>query len=146
VPLTPTQYLAEYTPRFPGLLHTAPAYDEITKPSDAPVIAGCVERKKTGDCKCYDQQGNTYKTTAQICASYLQDGMFIAWRKPETQRAEAPEKPQSQERPQVVQVQATPFRYGSQVEDLPGGSHNFAGGLSEAPKKQSDAFTIKPAG
>lgn len=149
VPLTPAQYVAEYTPRFPGLLHTAPAYDEITKPADAPAIAGCVERPKTGDCKCYDQQGNTYKTTSEICKSYMKDGMFIAWRKSESKSLERQEK-QQQQLPQQQQQQqiavSAPYRYGSQVDDLPGGSHNFAGGLSVPPSKPTDSFTIKPAG
>ena len=146
LPLTPAQYLAEYTPRFPGLLHTAPVYDEITKPADAPLISGCVVRQKTEDCKCYDQQGNTYKTTPEVCKSYMNDGMFIAWKKPETHNTERKEPERRMESAVQVAQQSQPYKYGSQVDDLPGGSHNFAGGFSQPPPKPPDSFTLKPAG
>lgn len=144
--LTPAQYMAEYTPRFAGLLHTAPAYDDVTRPVDAPMIAGCVTRQKTDECKCYDQQGNTYKTSAAICKAYMQDGIFVAWKKPEQKPLDRHEKPQHQELPQLVQASSAPYRHGSDIRELPNGTHNFAGGLSEAPKKAPDSFTIKPAG
>ena len=81
--LTAKEYLAQYKPRIEGLLHTAPAYDEVTQPKVAPEIVGCIERKKTGDCLCYDQQGNKYPTTPAICVNYMNNGMFMAWKMPE---------------------------------------------------------------
>lgn len=78
--LTAKDYVEHYKPRLTGLLHTAPAYDEITKPVDAPIPVGCVERKKDGDCRCYDQQGNRYMTTPQVCKTVLEQGIFFAWR------------------------------------------------------------------
>lgn len=78
--MTNEEYIAAYTPRFEGLPHTAPAYDQITAPQDAPIPMGCIERKKTGDCKCYDQQGNKYQTTQEICKQIMRDGYFIAWK------------------------------------------------------------------
>lgn len=79
VPLTPAQYVAEYRPRIPGLLHTAPAYDTVTQVMEAPIIAGCVQGTKT-PCKCYDQRGNTYRTTPEICRQYLDGGIYFAFR------------------------------------------------------------------
>lgn len=149
VVMTPGQYIAHYEPRFAGLLHTAPAYDEITKPVDAPTITGCVERKKTGDCKCYDQQGNTYKTTVEICRTYLEDGMFIAWKAPDRQQQLGQQRQQPQERQEQkpVQVSQGAAQYDfKEVWDLPGGSNLRSGGFAEAPKKQDTTYTLKPAG
>lgn len=93
-PMTAAEYVELHKPRITGLLHTAPAYDEITKPQDAPIPVGCIERPKTGECKCYDQQGNTYKTTPQVCKTVMTDGIFFAWKKPEPQLLKA--SPQAQ--------------------------------------------------
>lgn len=145
---TPAEYAAAYTPRLTGLPHTAPAYDKITEPADAPVPVGCIERPKTGECKCWDQQGNTYRTTPAVCVSFIQDGMFIPWRVKEATTVPAG--------PQAVQGSApgTPFpptahighSYGSGVGQLQGESHNFAGGFTAEPKRQEPTYTLRPAG
>lgn len=82
-PLTAAEYVDQYKPRLNGLAHTAPAYDHLTIPQDVPIPIGCIERPKTGDCTCYDQQGNKYRTTPQVCKTILTDGIFFAWRKEE---------------------------------------------------------------
>jgi zona occludens toxin len=79
-PMTTAEYVEAYKPRINGLAHTAPAYDQITAPQEAPIPVGCIERPKTGDCRCYDQQGNTYRTTPQVCKTILTDGLFFAWK------------------------------------------------------------------
>ena len=79
--LTAKEYVEQFKPRITGLLHTAPAYDQVTKPVEAPIPIGCVERKKTGDCRCYDQQGNHYQTTPAVCKTVLEAGIFFAWKK-----------------------------------------------------------------
>lgn len=79
-PQTASQLVASYTPRLEGLHHTAPAYDGITKPVDAPVPVGCL--KTATKCRCVDQQGNNYATTSAVCESFIRDGMFIAWKQP----------------------------------------------------------------
>lgn len=152
VPVTAAEYVAAYTPRLPGLQHTAPAYDDLTKPQDVPVITGCIVRKKTSECKCYDQQGNTYKTSPEICKTFMSDGIFIPWRKTEIAAAASksvadPVKvAQSSPDVRVDSGSAATYKYGSQVGSLEGGSHNFAGGLSVSAKPAENVFTIKPAG
>lgn len=75
------EYLEVRTPRLAGLAHTAPIYDEITKPVDAPYPVGCVATTKR--CRCVDQQGNDYITTDPICRQIVDKGMFKEWGKPE---------------------------------------------------------------
>ncbi|MBL4779395.1 zonular occludens toxin domain-containing protein [Ralstonia sp.] len=73
-PMTATEYVASYAPRVPGLQYTAPAYDELTKPSRVPVPAACVEIR--GGCECWTQQGTHLETTPQICADVVKRGFF----------------------------------------------------------------------
>jgi len=70
-------YLEERQPRLAGLAHTAPVYDEITKPVDAPYPTGCMATSKR--CRCTDQQGNDYVTTDAICRQIVEHGMFKDW-------------------------------------------------------------------
>uniref|UniRef100_A0A0S4WPJ0 Zonular occludens toxin n=1 Tax=Ralstonia solanacearum TaxID=305 RepID=A0A0S4WPJ0_RALSL len=73
-PMTASEYLASYTPRVPGLQYTAPAYDELTKPSRVPVPAACVQIR--GGCECWTQQGTHLETTPQICDQVVKRGFF----------------------------------------------------------------------
>lgn len=79
--MTTAQYVQQFEPRLEGLAHTAPAYDEVTKPVDAPIPVGCMEMKR--ECKCITQQGTTYTTTKEICRQFINGGMFIPWRQQE---------------------------------------------------------------
>jgi len=74
-PASAAAYVAEYRPRIDGLLHTAPAYDGVTQVVEAPVISGCVRGKAS--CKCYDQRGNAYRTTSDVCRQYVDGGIFF---------------------------------------------------------------------
>lgn len=139
-PMTTAEYVEAHKPRITGLLHTAPIYDEVTKPQDAPIPVGCIERKKTGDCKCYDQQGNTYKTTPQVCKLVLEDGLFFAWKKP-------PEAPQLQAKQPVPVVSAAPQPVAAVVQSGFNETHVRSGPLTAPPPpRQGETFTIKPAG
>jgi zona occludens toxin len=64
-PMTREEYLQSFMPRIPGLQHTAPRYDAITKPVTAPIIAGCVVMKKR--CQCYTQQHSRYPASDALC-------------------------------------------------------------------------------
>ena len=75
VPLTAGQLAATYKPRFDGVVHTAPRYDELTKPVRVPVPAACVASNKRG-CKCYTQDGSPYPTTDSLCRQYVAGGYF----------------------------------------------------------------------
>jgi hypothetical protein len=64
-PMTTDQYRHSFLPRISGQKHTAPRYDDLTKPAVVPVIAGCVMHGEK--CRCYNQQGTRYPATLAIC-------------------------------------------------------------------------------
>lgn len=68
-------WYAQQVERVPGLPHTKPAYDEITKPVTAPINAACVDFR--GQCKCYSQQGTELSTDEQLCKQIIAKGFFI---------------------------------------------------------------------
>ena len=80
---SPSEYFASLSPRQQGLHHTAPRYDEITKPTDAPWPVGCIQRAawrdKPAGCRCIDQQGNNYNTSDAQCRSIVKNGIFKDW-------------------------------------------------------------------
>lgn len=75
--MTTTQLLASYTPRIPGLPQTAPRYDEVTKPTIAPVPAACVSMGNR--CDCFTQQGTKLQTPADLCKQIVAGGFFMDW-------------------------------------------------------------------
>lgn len=68
-------WYAQQVERVPGLPHTRPAYDEITKPVTAPINAACVDFR--GQCKCYSQQGTELSTDEHLCRQIIAKGFFI---------------------------------------------------------------------
>lgn len=75
--LTTAQYLEQRTPRIPDFPHTAPAYDEVTKPSVAPYPAACLTIGKI--CKCYTQQATILQVAAEVCIQIVKNGFFVDW-------------------------------------------------------------------
>ncbi|HJW26495.1 MAG TPA: zonular occludens toxin domain-containing protein [Rhodocyclaceae bacterium] len=79
---TAGQYVAEMQPRIPGLLHTAPRYDQVTQVTDAP-WPSCIERAawrdKPAGCRCIDQQGNDYAMPVEQCRQIVAHGLFKDW-------------------------------------------------------------------
>jgi zona occludens toxin len=73
---TVAEYVAEQTPRIPGLEHTAPVYDGLTAPKVVPVPAACIQWTGKG-CKCFTQQGTPYKTSDEICVQIVRNGIFL---------------------------------------------------------------------
>lgn len=67
--------LASYVPRVPGLPHTAPRYDEVTKPSVAPMPVACVAKKN--ECVCFTQQATKMYVHEQQCRAIIADGYFM---------------------------------------------------------------------
>lgn len=78
-PMTAAEYNESFNPRIAGLFHTAPVYDDVTKPKQAPIPVGCVRREQDNSCRCIDQQGNRYATTAAQCSTIVDNGLFIPW-------------------------------------------------------------------
>jgi zona occludens toxin len=71
-------YLVSHSPRLVGLPQTAPAYDEVTKPTIAPFPAACVQTKSK--CKCWTQQGTLLPATPDaLCRQIVEQGFFMDW-------------------------------------------------------------------
>lgn len=98
----PRDFLAEHTPRVAGLDYTAPVYDEVTKPTQAPYPAACVAM--AARCLCYTQQGTRLQTPDQLCRSIVAGGFFVAW------QAGAPAVVEA--RPQRAQLVEAPASFG----------------------------------
>ena len=103
-PMTTAEYLHAHTPRIEGLAYTAPIYDEVTKPEEAPVPVACVTSKSKG-CQCWSQQATRLPMPQQLCEQIVKNGFFRAFGpnrdlsrneekravQPEPQRAQQPE-------------------------------------------------------
>lgn len=80
---TPAGWFEANAPRVEEMPHTAPKYDEVTKPVLAPIPAACVDFK--GHCKCYTQQGTKMSTSEEFCRQVVQNGFFVDWVEPPAQ-------------------------------------------------------------
>ncbi|MDO4768874.1 MAG: zonular occludens toxin domain-containing protein [Brachymonas sp.] len=69
-PMTPSEYVATFEPRVDGLQHTAPRYDELTKPTRVPLPVGCLKTAKR--CDCFTQDATPYKPPPPNCANSSQ--------------------------------------------------------------------------
>ena len=65
-------------PRADNLPWTAPYYDELTRPSDFPRIAACMESSK--GCNCYTQQATPLTVSLDVCKSIVKNGTFDNWK------------------------------------------------------------------
>lgn len=79
-PLTRAEFLEQFVPRLNGLAYTAPVYDEVTKPVEAPYPAACIS-STSGRCQCYTQQATRLEVPAELCRSVAAGGFFVAWNK-----------------------------------------------------------------
>ena len=75
--MTISEYLDTRKPRIDDLPHTAPMYDEVTKPVTAPYPAACVQDAKR--CLCYTQQGTLMRTSGETCQQIVKYGYFMEW-------------------------------------------------------------------
>ncbi|MGJ7526541.1 zonular occludens toxin domain-containing protein [Variovorax sp. GB1P17] len=75
---TAGEYIADYQPRIPSVMHTAPAYDKLTEPKRVPVPAACVQMKSIG-CKCYTQDATPYPVDLAMCQQLVAHGTFLAF-------------------------------------------------------------------
>lgn len=78
--LTPAAYVDSHAPRVPGLAYTAPVYDEVTRPVQAPYPAACILSASV--CKCFTQQGTRLEVPHQLCRDIALGGFFVAWQPP----------------------------------------------------------------
>ena len=112
-PKTVPEYIASYRPRIGGLMHTAPAYDQLTAPKRVPVPAACVEMKSVG-CKCYTQDATPYPVDLSMCRQLVAHGAFLPF-EPEGEKAPPP--------PPVAQQPASDQPQGPTLIVLDGGGH-----------------------
>lgn len=70
-------YINARRPRITDFPHTAPAYDEVTKPSIAPYPAACVSMGPR--CDCYSQQGTYLHMSKETCLQVVKNGFFVDW-------------------------------------------------------------------
>jgi zona occludens toxin len=71
------QFIAMSTPRVVGLPHTSPKYDELTKPTNVPVPAACIQYGPQGSkCKCMTQQATPLDVPFNMCISFAREGFF----------------------------------------------------------------------
>ena len=76
--MTAAEYVDARTPRLKDFPHTAPAYDDATKPTEAPYPAACVKMGNT--CKCYTQQATLLQVSGAVCVQIVQQGFFMDWK------------------------------------------------------------------
>jgi zona occludens toxin len=69
------QYLFDRTPRVQGLPQTAPRYDEVTRPTTAPVPVACVANEKR--CSCFTQQATPMAVPELLCRDIVSRGYFV---------------------------------------------------------------------
>lgn len=74
-------WLEARQPRLPGLTHTAPVYDGVTEPKDAPYPAACVQSRTR--CECFTQQGTVMRVGPELCADIVRNGFFVDWQERE---------------------------------------------------------------
>lgn len=128
-PITPAEYAAEYSPRVAGLAHTAPVYDEVTKPTQAPYPAACLATKVK--CGCYSQQATKLEVPDDLCRRIADGGFFVAWQ---------------QQVVNAVPIQPPAQQHGQQPPALPQGGPITVPAMpapqvvAEAPMEQVRAF------
>ena len=71
--------LPDFTPRQPGKLETAPAYDNVLKVTDVPLLAGCISSKTK--CYCYTRQGSPYPMEYNDCRTIVKTTQFNPYQK-----------------------------------------------------------------
>ena len=103
-PMTTQEYLAAYQPRIQGLAYTAPVYDKVTEPDEAPVPVACLSSKSQG-CKCYSQQGTRLTMPDDLCMQIVKNGFFQSFTLKSQERKDRDlDRRQHRQEPQQVAV------------------------------------------
>lgn len=114
--MTADEYIAHRVPRLPDFPHTAPAYDDTAKPTEAPYPAACVQMGKT--CKCYTQQATLLQVSGAVCLQIVRQGFFMDWKtatKGESSQRDRAQNHQSSNTPPAGQQMAQ----AAQVRTVP---------------------------
>ncbi|WP_313238804.1 zonular occludens toxin domain-containing protein [Delftia acidovorans] len=112
--LTAAEYVDARVPRIPGFPHSAPAYDAVTQPVEAPYPAACVVMR--GECKCYTQQATLLYMPEGLCKHIVERGFFVDFKLPSreaprrsTDQPRHEARPSQQHPPQQLQVVVAPL-------------------------------------
>jgi zona occludens toxin len=110
--MTTAEYIASFQPRIEGMPQTAPRYDDLTKPSQAPYPAACVHMAPR--CQCYSQQGTKLEVLKATCLQIVEKGFFMDWQAGPTNAAQ----PVNHSMPQQAQQVAAsgPVMVGMQAD------------------------------
>ena len=75
--LSPAAWYQARQPRLTGFPHTAPVYDELTKPNTFP-RPNCIlfTDRNPQECVCHSQQATRMDVPHQLCVSIVQNGWF----------------------------------------------------------------------
>lgn len=84
------EYIKAREPRLPDFPNTAPVYDQVTQPTEAPYPAACVQMGKR--CECYTQQATMLRTSLDVCMQIVKRGYFMDWKRPEAAPQPAPRR------------------------------------------------------
>lgn len=128
--LTPAQYAAQFQPRIEGLAHTAPVYDQATRPVHVPYPAACVTMGKR--CSCYTQQATKLQMSDQLCRDIVAGGFFVAWDDQGQQRIQPVASPRPEERLDGGNTEAIGINAGYQPQRAPFQS-------SQSPQVEQDS-------
>lgn len=86
---TKLDYFDSYVPRVPGLAYTAPRFDDVTKPIQAPYPAACVSMGSR--CECYSQQSTKLQVPLELCLQIVDRGFFVEWQEPASKSVKSEE-------------------------------------------------------
>lgn len=87
-PMTLSEYLSSRKARLPDFPHTAPVYDQVTQPVQAPYPAACVQMGER--CECYTQQATLMHVSHAVCVQIVKRGYFVDWQQPQAPQQPAP--------------------------------------------------------
>jgi zona occludens toxin len=79
-PMTKAEYVLSRSPRIEGFPHTAPAYDQVTQPTEAPYPAACLIM--ANKCRCYTQQSTHMAMADEMCRQIVEKGFFVDFKLP----------------------------------------------------------------
>lgn len=113
--MTTAEYLDQHRPRVAGLDYTAPIYDGVTKPTQAPYPAACIQSRHK--CSCYSQQGTKLDVPSELCGSIVAGGFFIAWDADGRQQIHAAPKPPAEKL--QGDIEAVGINVGYQAQRTP---------------------------
>lgn len=78
--LTKAQFIESFEPRLGGLPHTAPRYDELSRPQQMPKPAACLDGIRPGTnrrkCSCWSQQATLLQVPEDVCRQIVAGGYF----------------------------------------------------------------------